>query len=89
MLKKITKAQATKLGKEYDIDFTVVPFNEWYIGLNIELEHQNVTKGSLEKTVLITLAHLEEFPDYYKYLIKLEDGRKKYWSARDKPSIYL
>lgn len=89
MLKKITKTQARKLGKEHNINFDVVSFDEWHYGLNVELEHQNLTHGSLEKTVIIALAHLNEFPDYYKFLKKLEDSRDKYWSTRNKPSIYL
>jgi hypothetical protein len=88
MLKKITKTQARQLGKEHNINFDVVPFEEWHYGLNVELEHQNLTHGSLEKTVIIALAHLNEFPDYYKFLYKLEAGREKYWSKREKPSIF-
>lgn len=89
MVKKITKAQALKFGKLHKINFDVVPFDEWHAGINIEFEHQNVTHGSIEKTVLIAIAHLKEYPDYYKYLIKLEQAREKYWSTRTKPSIFL
>lgn len=89
MLKKITKKESRFLGKEHKIDYDVIPFDEWHTALNIELEHQNVTHGSLEKTVLITLAHLKEFPNYYKHLIKMESKLEKYWSTREKPSIFL
>lgn len=88
MLKKITKKESRTLGKEHKIDFDVISFDEWHAGLNIELEHQNVTHGSLEKTVLITLAHLKEYPNYYKYLIKMEASLEKYWSTRNMPSIF-
>lgn len=88
-MKKINKTMAMQLGKLHKINFDVVPFDEWHAGLNIELEHQNLTNGSFEKTAIIALAHLEEYPDYYKYLIKLEASRKKYWSKRVKPSIFL
>lgn len=89
MPKKVTKAQATKLGKQHKLNFDVIPFDEWHAGLNIEMEHQNVSHGSLEITALIALAHLKEFPDYYKYLIKLEKAREEYWKSKKKPSIFL
>ena len=86
---KITKIIAEKLGKEFKIDFSVIPFNEWYHGLNMELEHRNITHGSHKITAKIVIAHLKEYPDYYKYLIKLEKNREKYWINRKKPSIFL
>lgn len=89
MLKKVTKAQAIKLGRQHKLNFKVVPFEEWHEGLNIELEHKNVTHGSLETTALIALAHIREFPDYYKYLIKLEKARERYWKSKKKPNIFL
>lgn len=89
MKKKITKTQAIKLGKEFRINFDVVPIDEWHAGLNIELEHTDVTDGSFHRTAKIAIAHLKEYPDYYKYLIKLEANRNKYWSTRIKPDIFL
>lgn len=55
-------------------------------GLNVELEHgtispsTNVTNDNPIITGKITLAHLNEFPDYYVRLSKLEDEAKAYWS---------
>lgn len=89
MIKKVTKAEALRLGKTHKINFDVIKFEEWHAGLNIELEHQNLTKGSLEKTTIIALAHLREYPNYYKYLINMETKLEKYWSTRDMPSIFL
>lgn len=89
MLKKITKVEALMLGKKHKINFDVIDFSEWHAGLNIELEHQNLTKGSLEKTTTIVLAHLREYPNYYKYLIKMEKALEKYWSTREMKSIFL
>lgn len=58
----------------YDFDF-----NEFLMGMNVELEHQDVTDGSLVKTAMIAAAHLREVPDYYTKLkqsveTKNEDG---------------
>lgn len=39
-------------------------------GMNVEIEHQNVTHGSLKKTAMIAAAHICERPDYYKRLKK-------------------
>jgi hypothetical protein len=40
-------------------------------GINVELEHCDVTGGDLVMTAKIALAHLREDPDYYK---KLKDA---------------
>lgn len=47
----------------YDFDF-----NQFLLGMNVELEHQDVTDGSLVKTAMIAAAHLREVPDYYTKL---------------------
>jgi len=50
----------------------------FHMGLNIELEHgkrnafTNVTNDDEILTAKIALAHLNEFPDYYTRLNKLE-----------------
>jgi hypothetical protein len=86
---KITKQQAKKIGDKYKINFDIVPLNEFLNGLNIELEHENITNNDIKMTVKIALAHLEEDPRYYYYLEKQEKIRQLYWSSRHKPSIYL
>jgi len=54
-------------------------------GMNVELEHglrsplTNVTNDNPLMTGKIALAHLEEFPDYYTHLEKLEKEAEKYW----------
>lgn len=58
---------AHKLG----VTFNKFSLEDLIRGLNIELEHglidpnTNVTNNDLELTMKITLAHLNEFPDYY------------------------
>jgi hypothetical protein len=92
----IKKSQAERLGKHFQINFEVVPFEEWHHGLNVELEHgskfvslTNVTNNALKQTAKIVMAHLIEDPRYYHYLKKMEDKRDKYWSTRTKPNIFL
>ena len=93
---KITKSQAIKLAKKYKINLDVIDINEWHYGLNVELEHgnkfgtfTNITNNNLSITAKIVIAHLTEFPDYYKRLLKLETQADKYWSSRNKPDIFI
>ena len=43
---------------------------EFFLGMNTELEHQDVTNGNVVKTAKIAAAHLKENPKYYSLLIK-------------------
>ena len=93
---KITKSQAIKLANKYKINLDVIDINEWHYGLNVELEHgskfetfTNITNNNLSITSKIVIAHLTEFPDYYKRLLKLETQADKYWSSRNKPNIFI
>ena len=52
-----------KLG--YDFDFT-----EFVNGMNVELEHDDITQGNLEMTAKIVAAHLREISNYYTLLKK-------------------
>ena len=93
---KIIKSQAIKLATKYKINLDVIDINEWHYGLNVELEHgtkfgtfTNITNNNLSITVKIVIAHLTEFPDYYKRLLKLETTADKYWNSRNKPNIFI
>ena len=93
---KITKSQAKELAKKYKINLDIIDINEWHYGLNVELEHgtkfgtfTNITNNNLSITSKIVIAHLTEFPDYYKRLLKLESKADKYWSSRNKPNIFI
>lgn len=58
------------------------------MGLDVELEHgkkdshTNVTNDDPLTTGKIALAHLNEFPDYYTRLDKLEEDAKKFWKNK-------
>lgn len=56
---------------KYDFDFS-----EFLVGINVELEHQDVTDGSLIKTAMIAAAHLRENPKYYTLLKKYVEKNK-------------
>ena len=59
------------------------------IGMDVELEHgtedpdTNVTDDDPLTTGKIALAHLNEFPDYYTRLLKLEEEAEEYWENRE------
>ena len=51
---------------------------EFWMGMNVESEHKDVTKGSPTLTGRIVLAHLNEEKDYYS------DGlRKKFFTRKE------
>lgn len=93
---KITIPQAKRLSKLFNIDHSVVSFEDWKYGLNVELEHgkkfgtiSNITNDKLEMTAKIVLAHLQEYPDYYSRLRKMEIRAEKFWENKKKKSIFL
>jgi hypothetical protein len=43
---------------------------EFHMGMNVEMEHQDVTKGNVVMTAKIAAAHLKENPKYYTLLKK-------------------
>lgn len=46
-------------------------------GMTVEREHRDVTRGGVEATARIAVAHLCESPRYYKALRRMERGLKK------------
>lgn len=83
-----SKEEAAAIALLLGIDFRESKFdlNEFWMGVNIELEHgrqsnqTNVTDDNPLITGKIALAHLNEFPDYYKRLKVLEEEAKAYWN---------
>lgn len=83
-----SKEEAAAIALLLGIDFTKSKFdlNEFWMGVNTELEHgkqssqTNVTGDDPLLTGKIAWAHLNEFPDYYKRLKILEKEAKAYWN---------
>ncbi len=46
------------------------------MGMNVEMEHQDVTNGNVVKTAKIAAAHLTEKPNYYTLLKKYVEKKK-------------
>jgi hypothetical protein len=85
-----TIEEAAEIAKKLGIDFSKEKFNieDFKNGLNVELEHglrsskTNVTNDDPILTGKIALAHLNEFPDYYVRLKRLEDEAKAFWALQ-------
>jgi len=84
--KKIfTPEQAKEIGEKLGIDWKKFDVEQFRVGMDVELEHgkvdphTNVTNDDPVLTGKIALAHLNEFPDYYTRLLKLEEEADKYW----------
>ena len=86
----ISDDQARDAGSAIGIDWATAPFDvdEFRRGMNVELEHglrdpaTNVTDDDPETTAKIALAHLNEFPDYYTRLERMEEDAKRELSSR-------
>jgi len=80
-----TSDEAARVGAEIGVDWTTAPFDveQFRMGMDVELEHglhdpvTNVTGSDPIVTGKIALAHLNEFPDYYTRLARMEDEAKK------------
>ena len=76
--KRFTAEEAKKIGEELGIDWSKYNVEQYRMGLDVELEHglvdpnTNVTNDDPIMTGKIALAHLNEFPDYYTRLYKME-----------------
>ena len=76
--KHFTAEEARRIGDALGIDWSKYDVEQYRMGLDVELEHglvdpyTNVTNDDPMMTGKIALAHLNEFPDYYTRLEKME-----------------
>lgn len=76
--KHFTAKEARTIGEKLDVGWSNFDVEQFRMGLDVELEHgkispaTNVTDDDPIMTGKIALAHLNEFPDYYTRLDKLE-----------------
>lgn len=84
--KVFTTPQAKKIGEQLGIKWDKFDVEQFRMGMDVELEHgkrdshTNVTDDDILVTGKIALAHLNEFPDYYTRLEKMEEEADKYWA---------
>lgn len=83
--KVFTTEQAKEIGEKLGIKWDKFDVEQFRHGIDVELEHgtvdanTNVTDDDPSMTGKIALAHLNEFPDYYTRLDKMEKEADKYW----------
>ena len=83
--KSFTESEARSIGERIGIDWSTAPFDvdQFRRGMDVELEHglhdllTNVTDDDPLVTGKIALAHLNEFPDYYTRLERMEEEAKR------------
>ncbi|MCE5329068.1 hypothetical protein LLG07_01860 [bacterium] len=90
MSKKVfTAEQAKEIGGKLAIDWSKWDVEQFRRGMDVELEHgkvdphTNVTNDDPLTTGKIALAHLNEFPDYYTRLDKMEKEADEFWGKED------
>lgn len=86
--KRFSTEEARKIGDALGIDWKNFDAEQFRMGLDVELEHglrdpkTNVTDDDRIMTGKIALAHLNEFPDYYTRLKKMEEEAEGYWEKK-------
>lgn len=77
--KHYSAEDAERIGNQLEISWATFDIEQFRMGLDVELEHgtvnpeTNVTDDDDLLTGKIALAHLNEVPDYYTRLYKMED----------------
>jgi len=73
----VTTDEVFTIGDALEIDWSMIPFEEFYKGFLVELEHVDVTKGDPIATAKVALAHINERLDYYTQLaVHVENSDK-------------
>jgi hypothetical protein len=88
--RSFTPEEAKDAGARVGIDWESCPFDveQFRMGMDVELEHglhdsaTNVTDDDPLVTAKIALAHLNEFPDYYTRLERMEADAEREHGTR-------
>lgn len=79
----ISKGKIKRVLIQIGIDWTKYNLDQVMKGMFVELEHgnenpkTNITNNNFTETLKITIAHLNELPDYYTRLEKMEKSKNK------------
>lgn len=86
--KHFSEEEAKEIGEKLGVDWSEFDVEQFRMGMDVELEHgthdpnTNVSDDDALITGKITLAHLNEFPDYYDRLEKMEEEAEEYWAEQ-------
>jgi hypothetical protein len=87
-IRRTTSEEARQVGDEIGVDWSRFDLEQFRLGMDVEFEHgshdpqTDVTHDDPIVTGKIALAHLNEFPDYYTRLAKMEAEAEAEWGAR-------
>jgi hypothetical protein len=87
--KNFSMEEAKEIGEKLGIKWDKFDVGQFRRGLDVELEHgtvspvTNVTNDDPILTGKIALAHLNEFPDYYDRLEKMEKEADEFWGIEE------
>lgn len=88
MTKEFTAEEAKEIGEKLGIKWDKFDVDQFRRGMNVELEHgtvdpnTNISNDDALITGKIALAHLNEMPDYYDRLEKMEEEGEEYWESK-------
>ena len=88
--KHFSADEAKKIGEQLGVAWDKFDVEQFKMGMDVELEHgkvdtnTNVSDDDPLVTGKIALAHLNEFPDYYTRLYKMEEEGEAYWENKNK-----
>jgi hypothetical protein len=86
--KHFSTEDAKKIGDALNVDWSKFDVEQFRMGMDVELEHglqdsdTNVTNDDPLVTGKIALAHLNEIPDYYTRLEKMEKEAEEFHKSR-------
>ena len=87
--KNFSEEEAKQVGEKIGVKWDKFDVDQFRRGMDIELEHglvdpnTNVSNDDPITTGKIALAHLNEFPDYYDRLEKMEEEAEKFWKSKE------
>lgn len=85
---RTTREEARRVGDAIGVDWSVFDLEQFRAGMDVEYEHgshdpqTDVTGDDPIVTGKIALAHMKEFPDYYKRLERMEREADAFWSDK-------
>lgn len=88
-MQRFTAEEARRVGENLGISWDKFDIDQFRRGMDVELEHgmrdphTDVTGDDPIVTGKIALAHLNEFPDYYDRLEKMEQEAEEFWGKGD------
>ncbi len=85
--KHFSPEEARQIGEQLGINWSKFDVEQFRMGMDVELEHgtahpnTNISNNDPLTTGKIALAHLNEFPDYYTRLYKMEEEAERAWEG--------